>query len=97
MDESRNILALGVNRQLKSSNRVGSSGLRYTLDFLKQETFSAKAHRPVNTDAVDRSTGRADQHPSTAPPDALEGRGITNLTDRSGLVQVYRRLTVMTF
>lgn len=82
MDESPNILALGVNRQLKSLNRVDSYSLRYTLDFLKQETFSAKAHRPVNTDAVDRSTGRADQHPSTAPPDALEGGLLTSLTER---------------
>lgn len=30
------------------------------------------AHRPVITDAVDRSTGGADQHPSTVPPDAFE-------------------------
>lgn len=50
------------------------------------------ARRPVITDAVDGSTGGADQHPSTAPPDAFErmeggwGGLLTCLTERGSPV-----------
>lgn len=79
-----------TSEQLKSfkPSYPGIHKASITATLLKQrEGFSVKAHRPVvNTDAEDKSTGGAEQHPSTDPPDALEEEDYYSHSDRAGRI-----------